>query len=116
MCHIGKEVVRVFSEADTSRRNRQRRREDRFPQKQKRDQAPPGAWIECFAKIDIRATCAWHRRAKLGVDHAVTNREHRSQQPAKDRLRSSHSREDHSDGDERTNADHFQHVYCGRLN
>ncbi len=100
----------VFGKTDACGRDSQRRDENCFPQEEEREKMTPAAWVKGFAEINIRSAGSRHRRAQFGVNHPIANGKQRAEKPAEHSLRPAHCREDHTDGDEGTDANHPEHV------
>ncbi len=104
------EVGRILGKTDCTRRQAERRLDQRLPDKQERHHAPQPARTISFAQEYITAAGQGHGRAEFRPHEAVEKRQHRSRNPRQQRLRPAHGFDDQGNHDKWADAHHLDHV------
>jgi hypothetical protein len=104
------EVCGVAGQSNAAGRDGEGSAEGKLPDEKERNHAAQLARPVDFVQIAVRAARTGHGSSQFGPHQSVTNREQRAQNPAKHRLRTTAGTDDERDGNERTDADHIDHV------
>src|SRR3954454_9989608 len=107
--HPRSEVAEVLHEPDDAGGHDQRDRGHRGADEEERD-GPSAAVLERLAQVEIGPARARHRRAELGPDEPVGQREQRAEDPPEARLRPAERGDHERDRHERPDPAHLRHV------
>ena len=112
---IGQEHSQVLDKADVAAGDLERPGEKDLPDEEEGQHPAPRARAEALPQEHVGAAGGGFRRAELGHDHAVGQRDDGPDHPSEIRLRACEGLQDQGDRDERPDPDHVGHVDRGRI-